>query len=144
MGVYCLLKMKHLYETFTIFILFFPPLRHLFGFVLLIVARGHQTVRIDAFIVGWCIAMGTGVGLLHSQEGADALDLALEAAVGQSLAFGAQSTCSHPLSVLLLLRGARVKDKQRERQREREGCGQRREIMRQSGRGGNDICDLFV
>lgn len=63
--------------------------------------------------------MGTGVGLLHSQEGADALDLALEATVGQSLAFGAQSTRSHPLSVLLLLRGARVKDA--------EGRGQRRE-----------------
>ena len=121
--MYCLLKMKHLYETFTIFILFFPPLRHLFGFVLLIVTRRHQTVRIDAFIVGWCVAMGTGVCLLHSQEGADALDLALEATVGQSLSFGAQSTCSHPLSVLLLLRGARVKDMQ-QRERERGGCGQ--------------------
>lgn len=47
--------------------------------------------------------MGTRVALLHGQEGADALDLTLEAAVSQGLAFGTQSACSHPLSVLILL-----------------------------------------
>lgn len=46
-----------------------------------------------------------GTLLLHCQEGADALDLILETAVGQSLAFGGQSTPSHPLSILLLLEG---------------------------------------
>lgn len=94
--------------TFTIFILV-PPLLYLFGFVLLMVAWRHQTVSIDAFIVGRCVAMGTGAGLLHGQEGADALDLALEAAVGQSLAFWGQSTRGHPLSVLLLLEAERVR-----------------------------------
>lgn len=73
-------------------------------------------MRIDAFIVGRCVAMGTGAGLLHSKEGADALDLALESAVSQTLAFGAQSTCSHPLSILLLLEGERETKPQRERE----------------------------
>lgn len=59
--------------------------------------------------------MGIGAAPLHGQEGADALDLALEAAVGQRLAFGAQPTGGHPLSVLLLLREAR-RDGVRERQ----------------------------
>lgn len=67
------------------------------------VAWRHQTVRIDGFIVGRCVAMGTGAALLHSQEGADALDLTLETAVSQRLAFGTQPACSHPLCVLLLL-----------------------------------------
>lgn len=83
------------------------------------VAWRYQAVSIDAFIAGRYVAMGTAATLLHSQEGADALDLALETAVSQSLAFGAQSTCSHPLSVLLLL----VSERQRhrtERGRERE------------------------
>lgn len=77
-------------EAFTLFILFcVASALYLLGFVLLMVAWRHQTVSIDAFVVSRCVAMGTGVGLLHSQKGADALDLALEAAVGQSLAFGA-------------------------------------------------------
>lgn len=69
---------------------------------------------IDAFIIDRRVAMGTGACLLHSQEGADALDLALETVVSQSLAFGAQSARSHPLSILPLLEGNR-----RERERER-------------------------
>lgn len=47
--------------------------------------------------------MGTGIALLHKQEGADALNFALETAVSQSFALRAQPACSHPLSVLLLL-----------------------------------------
>lgn len=82
------------------------PLLYLFGLVLLMIARWHQTVSIDTFITGSCVAMGTGIALLHSQKGANALNFALETAVSQSLALWAQATCSHPLSVLLLLGGA--------------------------------------
>lgn len=77
------------------------------------VAWRHQTVSIDAFIVGRCVAMGTGAAFLHGQEGADALDLALETVVSQSLAFGTQSACSHPLSILLLL-GDKTRGRERE------------------------------
>lgn len=47
--------------------------------------------------------MGTRIGFLHSQEGANALDLTLESAVCEALAFGGEPTRSHPLSILLLL-----------------------------------------
>lgn len=96
-----------------------PLLLYLFGFVLLMVAWRYQTVSIDGFIIRRCVARGTGGGLLHSQERADALNLTLETAVGQSLAFGAQSTCSHPLSILLLLEGERQRHRAK-RERERE------------------------
>lgn len=77
---------------------------YLFRFVLLVVARRHQTVSIDAFLAG-IRAARTGVGLLHSQESADALDLTLETAVSEGLAFGGQPATRHPLSILLLLQG---------------------------------------
>lgn len=76
---------------------------YLFDLVLLMVAWRHQAVCVDAFIVSRRITMGTRVGLLHSQEGADALYLTLESAVCEALAFGGQPTCSHPLSILLVL-----------------------------------------
>lgn len=60
-------------------------------------------MSIDALIVGRCVALRIGAAPLHRQEGANALDLALVAVVGQRLAFGAQPTRSHPLGVLLLL-----------------------------------------
>lgn len=77
-------------------------------------------MRIDAFIVGRCVAMGTGAALLHSQEGADALDLTLETVVSQRLAFGTQSACSHPLCILLLLG-----DERHTAERVRNWCGHR-------------------
>lgn len=110
----CLLKIWAI--TATIFYLFLcvyvqipPPLwlLYLFGFILLMVAWRYQTVGIDAFITGRCVAMGTGVGLLHCQEGLDALYFNLETAVCEALAFGGQPTGSHPLSILLLLEGQR-------------------------------------
>lgn len=61
-------------------------------------------MSIDAFFAGICTA-GTGVGLLHRQERADTLDLTLETAVGEGLAFGSQPAPCHPLSILLLLQG---------------------------------------
>lgn len=88
-------------------------LLYLFGFVLLMVAWRYQTVGIDAFIVGRCVAMGTGVGLLHCEECVDALYFSLVAAVSEALSFGSQPTPRHPLSVLLLLEGER-----QQRQRE--------------------------
>lgn len=60
-------------------------------------------MSVDGLIIGRRVTVGTRVALLHNQEGADALDLTLEAAVSQSLAFGTQSACSHPLSILMLL-----------------------------------------
>lgn len=60
-------------------------------------------MSIEAFIAGSCIITGAGVGLLHGQKRADALDLTLEAAVCQALAFGGQPASGHPLSILLLL-----------------------------------------
>lgn len=60
-------------------------------------------MRIDVLVAGSCVALGIGPAPLHGQEGADALDLALEAAVRQRLALGAQPTGRHPLSILLLL-----------------------------------------
>lgn len=87
-----------------------PPLLwllYLFGFVLLMVAWRYQTVGIDAFIIGRCVAMGTGVGLLHCKERVDALYFSLVTAVCQGLSFGSQATPRHPLSVLLLLEGER-------------------------------------
>lgn len=73
-------------------------------------------MRIDAFIIGRCVAMGTGAALLHNQEGADALDLTLETVVSQGLAFGTQPACSHPLRILLLL-GDERHTAERERER---------------------------
>lgn len=72
-------------------------------------------MSVDALVVGRCVALRIGAALLHRQEGSDALDLALVAVVGQRLAFGAQPTRGHPLSVLLLLQDAR-RDGVRERQ----------------------------
>lgn len=113
----CLL-IRLLHVLYSLLFVPVPPLLYLFSFVLLMVAWRNQTVSVDAFIVGRCVAMGTGAGLLHSQEGADALDLILETAVGQSLAFGGQSTRRHPLSILLLLEGER-QTQCRKRKRER-------------------------
>lgn len=97
--------------TSTGFIFFVCPsllrLLYLFGFVLLMVAWRYQTVGIDALIAGSCVAMGTGVGLLHCEEGVDALYFTLVTAVCEALAFGGQPTRSHPLCVLLLLEGER-------------------------------------
>ena len=76
---------------------------YLFAFILLMVAWRYQTLSIDTFIAGIYVAMRAGVALLHRQEGANALDLTLEATVSQRFAFGAQPACSHPLSILLLL-----------------------------------------
>lgn len=86
-------------------------------------------MSIDAFVVGSCVAMGTGVALLHKQKGANALNLALEGAVSQSLALRAQATCSHPLSVLLLLGG-------KERQSEQAGA------IREDGKNTTCVCSL--
>lgn len=77
------------------------------------VAWRYQTVSIDTFIAGICVAMRAVVALLHRQEGPDALDLTLEAVVSQRFAFGAQSARSHPLSILLLLE----EEKRTERER---------------------------
>lgn len=72
-------------------------------------------MSVDALVVGRCVALRIGAAPLHRQEGANALDLALVAVVGQRLAFGAKPTRGHPLSVLLLLQDAR-RDGVRERQ----------------------------
>lgn len=77
---------------------------YLFGLVFLMVAWWHQTVSIDAFIPGCCAAVSARVGLLHGQEGVNALYFTLEAAVCKSLSFRGQTAGSHPLSVLLLLK----------------------------------------
>lgn len=82
----------------------------------------HQAVSIDALIIGWRVAMRIGAALLHRQKGPNGLDLALEAVVGQRLAFGAQSARSHPLSVLMLLQDAR-RDRVRKRQRRQRTGG---------------------
>lgn len=92
---------------------------YLFGFVLLMVPWRHQAVTVDALVVDRRAVVRVGAAPLHHQEGANGLDLALEAAVGQRLAFGAQSAGSHPLSVLLLLQDAR---RDRVREREEEGA----------------------
>lgn len=71
---------------------------------------------VDALVTGRRVAVRTGAAPLHRQEGPNGLDLALEAVVGQRLAFGAQAASGHPLSVLLLLQ-----DASRDRVRERQG-----------------------
>lgn len=76
-------------------------------------------MSVDALVVDRRVVVRVGAAPLHRQEGANGLDLALEAAVGQRLAFGAQSARGHPLSVLLLLQDAR-RDRVREREREAE------------------------
>lgn len=85
--------------TYTVWLLY------LFDLVLLMVARRYQAICVDAFIISIVSSMGTRGGILHSQEGTDALYLTLETAVCETLAFGGQSTRSHPLSILLLLEG---------------------------------------
>lgn len=104
-------------------------LLYLFGLVFLMVAWRNQAVGVDAFIVGRCLPMGTRVGPLHGQEGADALDFALETAIGQALPFGGQPTCSHPLGVLLLLEGERQRQS-REREREKGRAERGRERLK--------------
>ena len=74
---------------------------HLFDLVLLVVAWGHQAVCVDALVSLRTVAIG--VGLLHGQEGADALHLALVGAVRQTHPFGGQAGGRHPLGILLFL-----------------------------------------
>ena len=82
-----------------------PQGGHLLGLVLLVVARRHKAVGIDD-VVG--SGRGTiATGLLHGQEGADALDLALEAAVSQAPPPGRQPARRHPVGILLLLEDER-------------------------------------
>lgn len=88
-------------------------------------------MSIDAFIIGSCVAMGTGVALLHNQKRANALNLALEAAVSQSLALRAQATRSHPLSVLLLLGGM-------------ERHSERADAIREDGRNTSEVRGVHV
>lgn len=71
-------------------------------------------MSVDALVIGRRVAMRIGADPLHRQEGPNGLDLTLETVVGQRLAFGAQTARGHPLSVLLLLQGAR-RDRVRER-----------------------------
>lgn len=83
-------------------------------------------MSVDALVVDRRVVLRVGTAPLHCQEGANGLDLALEAAVSQRLAFGAQSARGHPLSVLLLLQDAR-RDRVREKEAEEgrltdEGC----------------------
>lgn len=96
-------------------------------------------MSVDALVVGRCVALRIGAAPLHRQEGADALDLALVAVVGQRLPFGAQPTRGHPLSVLLLLQDAR-RDGVRERRPRQGRKGPGRGVSRSHSAGRPHSC----
>lgn len=74
---------------------------YLFDLVLLVVSWGHQAVGVDALVSLRIVAIG--VGLLHGQEGADALHLTLVGAVCQTRPFRGQTAGRHPFGILLFL-----------------------------------------